>query len=104
MAAVEALLDRGASLHARADDGSKPLDAAVRAEALKVATLLVARGAGIEETDDDGAGSFPDRARSAGGVRRADRGRAEQPGAGAEDRPVSLPRSRANEVLRVESG
>ena len=62
MAAVEALLDRGASLHARADDGSKPLDAAVRAEALKVATLLVARGAGIEETDDDGAGSFPDAA------------------------------------------
>ena len=44
------------------------------------------------------------RARSAGGVRRANRGRAEQPGAGAEDRPVSRPRSRANEVLRVESG
>ena len=62
MAAVEALLDRGASLHTRADDGSKPLDVAVRAQALKAATLLVARGAGIEETDDDGAGSFPDAA------------------------------------------
>ena len=40
---------------------------------------------------------FP--ARSAGGVRRADRGRAEQPGAGAEGRPVSRPRSRASEVF-----
>ena len=44
------------------------------------------------------------RARSAGGVRRADRGRAEQPGAGAEGRPVSRPRPRANEISRVESG
>ena len=41
VAAVEALLDRGASLHTRADDGSKPLDVAVRAQALKAATLLV---------------------------------------------------------------
>ena len=31
-------------------------------------------------------------------------GRAEQPGAGAEGRPVSRPRPRANEISRVESG
>ena len=56
-AAVEVLLDRGAIIHARAHDGSRPLDAATRAQAWRARAVLLARGADAGATDDD---SYPD--------------------------------------------
>ena len=52
-AAARVLLDRGASVHARAADGSAPLRVAARRHAWRAGAVLLARGADIKTMDDD---------------------------------------------------